>query len=246
MVVKTEFRERFYEYYLSTQSHVSSGSAQRDLDLRGPYLKALIKRWFPNNRSKRILDLGCGYSALLYFLREAGYRNLCGVDTSSEQVATANKLGLDFVKRGDVLGMLRETADASYDVLVSLDLLEHLTRDEILICADHAYRVLKPGGTWLIHVPNAEGIFFGSVFFSDLTHETLFTRQSLRQVMNVVGFNKLQVSEDVPIIHGIPSALRFVTWKISRTVFRIIYAAETGDWSGDLVLSQNLLAIVEK
>src|SRR6266480_3264163 len=191
MPAKTEYRDRFYKSYLSTHSHATFGSVDRDLISRGPYLKALIKRWLPKNMDESILDLGCGYGALLYFLRNAGYQKLRGVDSSSESVNAAKKLGLNFVEFGDVLKTLLEARDSSYDMLISFDILEHLTRDEILLCADQAYRILKPGGKWLIHVPNAEGIFSGSVFFGDLTHETLFTRQSLRQVMSVAGFKNV-------------------------------------------------------
>ncbi len=63
--------------------------------------------------------------------------------------------------------------------------------------------------------------------------------------MTVAGFSRLHVSEDVPAVHGIISGFRYVLWKIFRTGFRLVYLAETGDRQ-DPVLSQNLLAVVEK
>jgi 2-polyprenyl-3-methyl-5-hydroxy-6-metoxy-1,4-benzoquinol methylase len=200
----------------------------------------------PEDRNTRVLDLGCGYGALLYFLKNMGYQNLKGVDGSPEQVSLAGQLGLEIVQEGDVLDLLRKSDKGSYDVVVAFDVLEHFTKEELLGICDELYRVLSDNGRLILHVPNGEAIFSGSVFFGDLTHETAFTRNSLRQLMNCSGFKKVQFAEDVPVMHGIKSAARHVIWKVVRSIFRLIYVAETGDIGGDLVLTQNLLAVVEK
>jgi len=54
------------------------------------------------DRSARILDLGCGHGAFIYFLREAGYTDVVGVDKSPEQVAEAKRLGIDGVHEADL------------------------------------------------------------------------------------------------------------------------------------------------
>jgi SAM-dependent methyltransferase len=246
MIERQYYKRRFYDHYLTTHAQFNAGDIHQDLDGRAPYLKSLITKLFPSDHHVHVLDLGCGYGALLYFLKEAGYRNLQGVDASADQVACARQLGLDFVREGDLIETLRESGDSSYDFLIAFDVLEHFSKDEILIFANEAYRILRSGGRLIIHVPNGEAIFPGAVFFSDLTHETCFTRVSLRQLVNVSGFSTLQVIEDVPIIHSLRSLLRFILWKIVRTIFHVIYIAETGQRSKNLVLSQNLLAVVVK
>jgi SAM-dependent methyltransferase len=246
MIDQQYYRRRLYNNYLTTHAQANIGSICQDIYSRAPYLKSLITKWFPGEHNIKILDLGCGYGALLYLLKEAGYHDLQGVDTSSEQVACAKQLGLSFVREGDLLETLKEDDDCSYDFLIAFDVLEHFSKDEILIFANEAYRVLKSGGRLLIHAPNGEAIFPGAVFFGDLTHETCFTRQSLRQLVNVSGFSSVQIIEDAPTVHGLKSLLRYILWKMFRTLFRVIYVAETGDWAKDLVLSQNLLAVVVK
>jgi SAM-dependent methyltransferase len=246
MIDQQYYRRRFYSNYLTTHAGAGAEDVCQGVNSRAPYLKSLIAKWFPSERDIRILDLGCGYGAFLYLLKKAGYYELEGIDTSSEQVAGARRLGLNFVREGNLLEALKNSRNCSYDFLIAFDVLEHFSKDEILVFANEAYRVLKSGGRLLIHVPNGEAIFPGAVFFGDLTHETCFTRQSLRQLVNVSGFSSLRVIEDMPTVHGVKSLLRYILWKIFRTMFRVIYVAETGDTGKDLVLSQNLLAVVVK
>jgi SAM-dependent methyltransferase len=239
-------RERLYAHYLSTQVRADTAALREALATRRPYLERLVARWIPPDRDQRILEIGCGWGAFLAVLREAGYRDLGGVDASPEQVAAAHALGLDFVREGALLDRLRATPDGSCDVVIAFDVLEHFTRAEALDLGDEIHRVLRAGGRLLLHVPNAEGIFPGRVLYGDLTHETAYTRQSLQQLLSVCGFARISFAEDVPVVHGAKSALRFVLWKLFRTFFRLIHAAETGELGRDLVLSQNLVAVAER
>ena len=84
------WKKRLYETYVSSgqASELHKYSTQL-LAQRKPHFQMLIKRHVPANKNSNILDLGCGYGALLYFLSEAGYQNLHGVDASAEQLALA-------------------------------------------------------------------------------------------------------------------------------------------------------------
>jgi predicted SAM-dependent methyltransferase len=116
---------------------------------------------------------------LLLALKNAGRRSLTGVETSAEQVTFAHELGLDFVIQGDLLDALTERKENSQDIVVAFDVLEHFSQSEILAITDEVFRVLRRNGVFLIHVPNAEGIFPARVRFADFTHESAFTRDSL-------------------------------------------------------------------
>lgn len=147
-------RARLYESYRCYQN---AGNPQDERNQRAPYLRRLIKIHMPVDRNVRILDLGCGSGAIIYFLREAGYRNILGIDTSAEQIAQAVELGIGEVLRSDVFSFVRNTESESYDVVIAFDIIEHLTKPELFDMADEIYRVLTPGGQWIAHAPNAEG-----------------------------------------------------------------------------------------
>jgi SAM-dependent methyltransferase len=206
----------------------------------------VVRCHFPPDRDATILDLGCGHGALVYFARRAGYRNVRGIDASPEQVADANRLGIDGISQGDVFESLRSLPDASQDVIVTFDLIEHLKKDELLLLADEVRRALKGDGRWIIHTPNAGSPFFGMVRYGDYTHEQAFTPSSINQVLSVSGFGRVDCFEDRPIPHGVKSSVRWLLWKLIRAALRLYVAAEMGITRGDLVFSQCFLIVALK
>ncbi len=241
-----ELRRRLLEHYFSTQVSPDEDDLQKTARSRLPYVKRLMKRHFPSDRGARILDLGCGYGGILVVLAEEGYTALQGVDASPQQVAAARSLGLDCVREGEVLETVRNLESSQYDAIIAFDLLEHFNRGEALEIADHAYRALAPGGKFIIHVPNGEGILGPGVAFGDITHRTVFTRRSIEQLLRVARFKEIVLEEDTPAVHGLVSGGRWLAWKVVRTMVRVAYVAETGDISGKLIVSQNLLAVARR
>ena len=144
--------------------------------------------YVPPDRDARIVDLGCGDGVLLHFLLEAGYRHVSGIDVSDEQIARAHGLGLFEARRGDIDTFLASADDRSLDVVLLIDVLEHLTREELFAVLDGVARVLSPGGVCIAHVPNAEGLYGMRVRYGDLTHEQAFTARSMSQAFATVGF----------------------------------------------------------
>lgn len=241
------YRTRIYNHYVESRDQPLAPPTLDGLEPRGrSLLRPLIQRHFPPAKDSAILDLGCGHGALLHFAREAGYRNLRGVDGSAEQVRAAARLGIEGVEAGDLREVLAAQPDTSLDVVVAFDVIEHFTRDELLPFVDHVQRVLKPGGRWIIHAPNGESPFSGRMRFGDLTHELAVTRKSLAQLLLSSGFDEVRCFEDAPVIHGAKSALRWLLWKGFRSVLRLYIVAETGNASNAHIFSQNILAVATK
>lgn len=193
-----------------------------------------------------MLDLGCGSGTLLYFLREAGYANISGVDNSPEQIEQARQLGFANVRQADAFTFLETASANSYEAVAAFDIIEHLTKAELLHLADEVHRTLAPGGVWIIHAPNAEGFMGSRVRYADLTHEQAFTPASIDQLARVAGFRSSECFEDAPIAHGLKSTARLLIWKTGRGLLRLFFMAETGDTGRNAVFSQNLLALVRK
>jgi len=130
-------------------------------------------------------------------------------------------------------------------VVVSLDLIEHLTKPELIQFSQEVFRCLEPGGCWLIHAPNAEGPFGARIRFADLTHEQAFTARSIHQLADAIGFRSVCCHEDAPIIHGVKSLVRWTLWRFIRLVLQAYYLVETGS-SAEMIFSQNLFAVLRK
>jgi 2-polyprenyl-3-methyl-5-hydroxy-6-metoxy-1,4-benzoquinol methylase len=203
----------------------------------------LIDRHVPADRDASIIDLGCGHGALVYFLRQAGYRNVIGVDVSPEQIAAAARLGIEGICEGDLLETLRNLTSHSQDIVIAFDVIEHFSKDDLLLFVDEVLRVLKPGGRWLIHAPNGESPFVGAIRYGDMTHEQAFTRVSLAQLLLSSGFSRVECHESGPVVSGIKSAARWLLWRGIRLLLKVWVAAETGDVGRDAIYTRNLLAV---
>jgi 2-polyprenyl-3-methyl-5-hydroxy-6-metoxy-1,4-benzoquinol methylase len=241
-----DYRTRLYERYVTIQLKTDSAQLRALLNAGSPYQEKLVRKFFPADRSISILDIGCGYGSLLHTLKKLGYTNISGLDGSREQVEVAHQLGVDCVRCCDLTEELVETNDSAWDVITAMDVLEHFSKDEILVLLDNIHRVLKPGGSLILHLPNGEAIFSGKIYFGDFTHQMAFTQKSISQVAMCAGFANVRCYEDAPIVHGIASSLRAMLWQVVRNWYRLINAIETGDSGRELILSQNLLAICRK
>jgi SAM-dependent methyltransferase len=240
-----KYRERIYQHYVNARHTPLAPENISGLTSRAPYLNKLILEHFPSDRSARIIDLGCGHGAVVHFAQTAGYQNAMGVDRSPEQVKEAQRLGIAGVKEGDLLGTLESLSNESVDLIVAFDVIEHFTKDELVLFVDEVNRVLRKGGKWIIHTPNGESPFAGRIRYGDFTHEQAFTRTSLAQLLNASGFSLVTCYEDFPIPHGIKSTVRLILWKIFRGGLKVFIAAETGSFD-DCIFSQNLLAVAVK
>jgi len=229
-----DYRQRLYESYVRThlQKHLPTNLAA--IQLRRPQLDHLIRHHFPSNRDATILDIGCGHGALVHFAHQAGYQNMSGVDTSPEQVAAAQNLGIEGVILGDIREMIQTLPSDSQDAIVAYDVIEHLTKDELLALADEVFRILKPGGRWILHIPNAESPFYGSIRHGDFTHEIAFTKESLVQVMTCIGFHGVESFEDRPVPHGLKSTVRLILWQMIHLGLKLYQTIESGNSQGAL------------
>lgn len=101
-------------------------------------------------RGQRVLDVACGTGYGSAALLAAGARSVIGVDISAESCAYAAKtFGVD-ARVGDAEALA--FPDASFDVVVSFETIEHLQRPTRLL--DECRRVLRPGGCAVISTPD--------------------------------------------------------------------------------------------
>ena len=99
----------------------------------------------------RVLDVGCGTGANGPVLAEGG-RFAVGIDASPVPLALSGERGHAARLRGDATRL--PFASASFDLVVALDVLEHLIDDAGALAEMH--RVLRPGGALIVFVPALE------------------------------------------------------------------------------------------
>lgn len=139
-----------------------------------------------DRRPVRLLELGCGSGNVLSALGRFG--EAVGMETSPELVAAARAHGLD-VRSGALPGD-RVVADGWADVVLMLDVLEHLDDEGAALAA--ARRAVREGGLLLITVPAYRWLW--SAHDVALGHRRRYTAPALRRVVTAAGFTVTHVS----------------------------------------------------
>lgn len=234
-----------YSRYLKAGAAKSSIIEVGQIGSRNSFARKIIKKAFPENKDAKILDLGCGSGIFIIEARHCGYFNVRGVDVSADQVAHAKKLGVDVEVR-DIFDELASLDSCSVDVILTIDVIEHLEDDYLLLLAQEVFRCLKHDGNWVIHAPNGYSPFVGAIRYGDLTHIRAFTRDSLEQLAGSIGFSSVKVTESAPFSYSIASFIRAIAWQVLRIFFALINIIETG-WARErLIFTRNLIAVVTK
>lgn len=143
-----------------------------------------------------ILEVGPGFGEMLALLKETGRKNIAAVDVSGEVVEFVKK-NMPEIAMSQIhdISEFLEAHPASFKQIILLDVLEHIPKDKLISTISAIKRALSPNGNVIIQVINGASPFIGNCFFSDFTHECLFTENSLSQLLKMSGFEKIKLSE---------------------------------------------------
>jgi len=140
--------------------YAERGDYHRHLDPHWSYAPIYERkvRWVdavlePFPRSARLLDVGAGEGALVARYRALG-RDIVGVDTAYES---------EIVEKADLLSLPFD--DRSFDAVLCLDVLEHVTLLEQPKALTEIARVLKDDGLLIMSVPNLAHLHSRFKFF---------------------------------------------------------------------------------
>ncbi len=141
-------------------------------------------------RSLRVLEIGAGGGFTLAKIRAMGFRNLVGSDlTPTTLEAMRGKLGSIDLVAADAESL--PFRDASFDLLLSSDVVEHLP-DLGRHVAESA-RILVPGGRYLFKTPNrlvAEAYYrLRGLYDSYFWHPSMSSPGEIRALLDRHGFD---------------------------------------------------------
>jgi 2-polyprenyl-3-methyl-5-hydroxy-6-metoxy-1,4-benzoquinol methylase len=224
--VDPSVRSAFYHKYATTHA------GNYTVHTLPPIFASQIRPHLPPPGSS-VLDLGCGQGALVRLLNDRGFVAR-GIDASSEQVALAQQIAPGAVEEADVFDFLAQPRSA-FDAILAMDLLEHLTREEVLRVLAAVGSALRAGGVFIARMPNA-GSPLGALYqFGDLTHETAFSPRSFRQVCAAAGLGDVHCFPCKPGVHGLKSMGRQLVLRLGHGMIKVLCVAETGSLRGHIV-----------
>jgi SAM-dependent methyltransferase len=154
---------------------------RREIEGRNP---ALIKEVF---QPKRVLDMGCGPGALMFLLNELGV-SCDGIDGSVSCKQIASPEVRDRIEIAAVWAPVKP--DRSYDLVISREVLEHLTVIEVREAVRNMCRISSRFiyCTTRFH-PAPESLIDATTQFDvDPSHITLLNKDFLRLLFVLEGF----------------------------------------------------------
>lgn len=169
-------------------------------------VESLIRRRYSGSSDGRtpltILDIGCGTGAMSEVLTKWG--RTVSADFSELALRFSRKRGLKHLVGADAMRL--PFADASFDVVVAMDVLEHLPDDRAAMCEFH--RILKPGGRVVATVPAYAHLW--SDHDVALMHFRRYIRREMAERLGAAGFRMEKTSYTMTMLYPVVAAQRRV------------------------------------
>jgi len=175
---------------------VFRGPEERVRELLGPYVD-LLRDHAP------VLDVGCGRGELLELLAEDGVEAR-GIDIDPGMVERTRAKGVR-VEEADAVSYLSDLPEASLGAVIAVQVIEHLSYEDLQRLFELTRRALVPGGLLIVETINPHSLPAFKTFWVDPTHRApIFP----------------EVAHALALIHGFDEA-------------RIVYPHGSGDAEGD-------------
>jgi len=241
----TEYRKKLYTNYFTNQAGRGFVKDQKKkFDEEEYYFTKEILKFMPENRSAKILDIGCGTGSFLSACKNYGYNNIEGIDVSEEMVKIANEFGISEAKCGDLNEFLAGK-NGCYDVITGMDIIEHFTKDELMNLLETIKRSLKPYGIAVFRTPNVDAAFGTLYANGDFTHENYLNKNSATQLMLAMGFKDLEVLPSYIEVKGfLKELLRKYLWSFYVKRYKMELFA-SGRSSSNILFTPNMIIIAK-
>lgn len=236
------YRDLLYKRYHSQHTSRHTGLDARSLQLT----EALHfqREWgdllVELNREARLLDIGCGNGSLIMALHQLGFDHVQGIDISEEQIQIARQSGLMEVEVADATEYLKGKSGL-FDAVFCMDLVEHLTKSELVELLLQIRKALKPNGRLYIRTPNMDSPWPHVYASGDFTHETLLNANSIRQLLGSTGYPEVRVYPSLMRVSPWwKEILRKITYQLLSLRWRLELFA-TARSSQGITMSPNIL-----
>jgi 2-polyprenyl-3-methyl-5-hydroxy-6-metoxy-1,4-benzoquinol methylase/predicted RNA-binding Zn-ribbon protein involved in translation (DUF1610 family) len=186
-----------------------------------------LASWLGEDKSRSVLDFGCGPGAFLAFIRDRhGFADVEGIELSSRSV--------EFARRQYQLAIASSAAQlrhTQYDLVVLIEVIEHVPNPTAFF--HQVASLVKPGGRILITTPAVDsfvGRFFPSLcgHYTAPSHVSLFTMDSMKRLLANFDFlvERLEVDERLPTLDQFAESL----------LYRMDFLSPAHDADGDDIL----------
>lgn len=212
----TMVEQEIFETY--ADNAFDEGTKENSITWKREWYNVNFKKFFPQDKNAKLLDIGPGLGELLITEKEWGYVNAAAIDISPSTTRYCNERGLECECVEDTATWLYAHPD-TYDVITLLDVFEHVPQDETIDFLKACKAALKQKGILILQVPNIQSAESFLHRYNDITHVFGYSQHTLEQLISVVQFNtvKFYPFEEYPgdtAERKIVRRLRSIYWKV--------------------------------
>lgn len=167
-------------------------------------VKSLIEHNFGKSRDLNILEIGCGTGGLTQSLTQ--YGNVTGFDISPDAVEFCKSKGLKNIYVQDISKLDTAMYVKRFDLILALDVLEHLQED--VLAMQKVHEMLDDKGLFFVNVPAHK--FLWSEHDEALEHKRRYHRVELTKKLKDAGFDIVSNSYFVTLVS--PLIILYRAW----------------------------------
>lgn len=216
------------------------------------HYRQLLEPHLSESRNLKVLDIGCGMGFALLALREMGFTKLQGVERDEGQAASCRLKNIDVTLTDNTIELLKQRP-RYYDLIICLDVLEHIPVDIQIDFVQAICNSLQFGGQFICTVPNASSTLASRWRYIDWTHTISFTEHSLDFLLTTGGFADIKVvgyefgRRPKNVWLPVGGTRHWWAFRFFRLFRRLEMMAELGPAQGRAVpLSLNLIGTAQK
>jgi SAM-dependent methyltransferase len=171
-------------------------------------LLAIMRRHLMHKADGRILEAGCGTGYTSHWLRSEYGWNTFPIDLEAVALRYVRGFQVPNAAQGDIRWLPFQ--DASFDIVLSLDVLIHLARGDEKKCISEFFRVTKPGGLLLLRAAAFDSLRSRHSEF--IEEKQRFTRGKLMRAVCQSGFRVLECTYANSLLFPVALA-KFRIWE---------------------------------
>lgn len=191
-----------------------------------------------------VLEVGFGNGAFAGWASRAGAK-YAGTEVIPELVTKGRNAG--FAVYDAFSSIDSPIAEGSIDIVVALDVFEHLDRHELIEMLRSLRGLLRSGGMVIARVPSGDSPFSRSIQHGDLTHRTVLGSSAVRQLALESGLDVVSIRQPAFPLRGLGSRVlirRLLVVAARSVIYPIVTHALMG--GGDPVLTPNLVFVLKR
>lgn len=216
--------EKLWDYYQSVNQTYFDTTARDKITMLSKSIKKNTKK------SDILCEVGLGNGLMLLELsRHRKVRGIDLCDSTIEQLKSRPEFQKINLQQGNICELSACCKDI--DAVITIDVIEHLSIQQLEDACREINKVLKIGGKWFINVPWNENLKLNEIFcphchktFHRVGHKQSFNEEQLKQTVSKAGLQLAFIKKIYPANFTLPKPLMWA-YRLIAMIYLKNYAS---------------------